>query len=43
MDLFAFISAGNASPVMVFFAIMVGTFWLLSLISQRNMARRSGS
>ena len=36
MDLFAFISAGNASPVMVFFAIMVGTFWLLSLISQRN-------
>lgn len=36
MDLYAFISTSTASPIMVFFAIMIGTFWLLSLISQRN-------
>ncbi|MBX3397248.1 MAG: type II secretion system F family protein [Gemmataceae bacterium] len=36
MDLFAFVTASQASPVLVFIAIMVGTFWLLSLISQRN-------
>lgn len=36
MDLYALISTSTASPIMVFFAIMIGTFWLLSLISQRN-------
>ncbi|WP_218575253.1 type II secretion system F family protein [Limnoglobus roseus] len=36
MELLAMFTLGDASPVLVFFAIMAGTFWLLSLISQRN-------
>jgi tight adherence protein C len=29
-------TVADASPLLVFFAIMAGTFWLLTLISQRN-------
>ncbi len=36
MDLFAFLSAEDMLPVMVFVAIVAGTFWLLSSISNRN-------
>jgi tight adherence protein C len=36
VDLFAFLSAEDLLPVMVFVAIVAGTFWLLSSISNRN-------
>ncbi|MGL6097276.1 MAG: type II secretion system F family protein [Fimbriiglobus sp.] len=36
MQLLAFISAQTLTPILVFVAIMAGTFWLLSLISARN-------
>lgn len=36
MELFAFLSAEELTPVFVFVAIVTGTFWLLSLISNRN-------
>ena len=36
MNLFAFLSAEDLMPVMVFIAIVAGTFWLLSMLSSRN-------
>ena len=36
MELFAFLSAADLTPVFVFAAIVAGTFWLLSMISNRN-------
>lgn len=36
MDLLAFVSAAELTPVFVFVAIVAGTFWLLSFISARN-------
>ena len=36
MELFAFLSAEELTPIFVFLAIVAGTFWLLSLISNRN-------
>lgn len=36
MELFAFVSADDLLPVVVFVAIMVGVFWLLSVVSNRN-------
>ena len=36
MELFAFLSAEELMPVLVFVAIVAGTFWLLSMISNRN-------
>ena len=36
MELFAFLSAEELAPIFVFAAIMIGTFWLLQLISNRN-------
>lgn len=36
MELFAFLSAEELTPVFVFVTIVAGTFWLLSLISNRN-------
>ncbi len=36
MELFAFLSAQTITPILVIVAIMVGTFMLLSLISNRN-------
>lgn len=36
MDLLAFVSAAEMTPVFVFVAIVAGTFWLLSFISARN-------
>ena len=36
MELFAFLTADDLIPVIVFVAIVAGVFWLLSLISNRN-------
>jgi tight adherence protein C len=36
VELFAFLSADELTPIFVFAAIMAGTFWLLSVISTRN-------
>lgn len=36
MELFAFLTAEELTPVFVFVAIVAGTFWVLSLISNRN-------
>lgn len=36
MDLLAFLSADELTPVFVFVAIVAGTFWVLSTISARN-------
>lgn len=36
MDLLAFLSAAELTPVFVFVAIVAGTFWLLTYISARN-------
>ncbi len=36
MQLFAFLSAEEVTPILVFVAIMAGVFWLLSMISNRN-------
>ena len=36
MQLFAFLSAEELTPIFVFVAIVCGTFWLLSMISRRN-------
>ena len=36
MELFAFLSAEELMPVMVFIAIVAGVFWLLSMISNRE-------
>ena len=36
MELFAFLSAEELTPIFVFAAIMAGTFWLLSSVSARN-------
>ena len=36
MQLFAFLSAEELTPIFVFVAIMAGVFWLLSMISNRN-------
>lgn len=36
MELFAFLSAEDLMPVVVFVAIVTGVFWLLSAISTRN-------
>jgi tight adherence protein C len=36
VELFAFFSADELTPVFVFAAIVAGTFWLLSMISNRN-------
>ena len=36
MELLAFVSAADVAPVLVFVAIVAGTFWLLSVISNRN-------
>lgn len=36
MDIFAFLSADDMLPIVVFFAIVAGTFLLLSQISSRN-------
>lgn len=36
MELLAFFSSEELTPVLVFFAIMAGVFWLLSSISNRN-------
>ncbi len=36
MELFAFLSADDLTPVFVFAAIVAGTFWVLSMISGRN-------
>ncbi len=36
MELFAFLSAEEMLPIMVFIAIVASTFWLLSSISNRN-------
>ena len=36
MELFAFLSAEDMMPVVVFIAIVSGVFWLLSAISNRN-------
>ncbi len=36
MELFAFLSAEELTPLFVFVTIVAGTFWLLSLISNRN-------
>ncbi len=33
---FGFFAAAEITPILVFFAIMAGTFWLLSMISNRN-------
>jgi tight adherence protein C len=36
VELFAFLTVEELTPVFVFFAIMAGTFWLLTVISNRN-------
>ena len=36
MELFAFLTAEDLMPVVVFIAIVAGVFWLLSAISNRN-------
>jgi len=36
VELFAFLSAEDLTPIFVFAAMVAGTFWLLSLISTRN-------
>ena len=36
MQLFAFLSAEEVTPILVFVAFMAGVFWLLSMISNRN-------
>ena len=36
MELLAFLSADELTPIFVFLAIVAGTFWLLSVISARN-------
>ncbi|MBY0457079.1 MAG: type II secretion system F family protein [Gemmataceae bacterium] len=36
MELLAFVSAEDVTPVFVFVAIVAGTFWLLSMLSNRN-------
>ena len=36
MELFAFLSAEELTPIFVFVAIVAGTFWVLSMISNRN-------
>ncbi len=36
MELFAFLSAEELTPIFVFVAIVAGTFWLLTVISSRN-------
>jgi tight adherence protein C len=36
VDLLAFVSAAELTPVFVFVAIVAGTFWLLTFISARN-------
>lgn len=36
MELLALLSAAELAPVLVFVAIMAGTFWVLSMISNRN-------
>lgn len=36
MELLAFMSTEELAPVLVFFAIMAGVFWLLTTISNRN-------
>ncbi|MCI0704027.1 MAG: type II secretion system F family protein [Planctomycetia bacterium] len=36
MELFAFLSADELTPIFVFVAIMAGTFWLLTVLSNRN-------
>ena len=36
MELFAFLSADDLTPIFVFVAIVAGTFWVLSMISNRN-------
>lgn len=36
MELFAFLSADELTPIFVFVAMVAGTFWLLSMISTRN-------
>ena len=36
MELFAFLTAEELTPILVFVAIVAGAFWLLSLISNRN-------
>jgi tight adherence protein C len=36
VELFAFLSADELTPIFVFAAIVAGTFWLLSMISTRN-------
>jgi tight adherence protein C len=36
VELFAFLSPEDLTPIFVFAAFMAGTFWLLSLVSNRN-------
>ena len=36
MELFGFLTSAELTPVLVFVAIMAGTFWLLTQISNRN-------
>ena len=36
MELFAFLSAEEVTPIFAFGAIVAGTFWVLSMISNRN-------
>lgn len=36
MDLFAFLSLDEMTPLFVFGAIVAGTFWVLSMVSSRN-------
>jgi len=36
VELFAFLTTEELTPIFVFVAIMAGTFWLLSMISNRN-------
>ena len=36
MELFAFLTAEDLIPLVVFVAIVAGVFWLLSAISNRN-------
>jgi len=36
VELFAFLSAEDLAPMFVFAAIMVGTFWVLTMLSKRN-------
>jgi tight adherence protein C len=36
VELFAFLSAEELTPILAFVAIMAGTFWLLTVVSNRN-------